>query len=163
MYFFVFFSNNVGSYDLRSDPTIYDPTYLLRSYLGSRFWQPWLHAHQWGQGVSYGYLIWRWQLLLGLLFYHALMAGLLGLESLLRSSRGLLRATWCLPLLWFWSAEDMVVLDSILWQSGFLSFLLGHFFLLGVGLGPDIKWAEVSRSLWTHTCQLGFIVKMLSI
>ena len=32
------------------------------------------HLHQWGQGVSCGYLIWRWQLLLGLLFYHAPMA-----------------------------------------------------------------------------------------
>ena len=32
------------------------------------------HPHQWGQGVSCGYLIWRWQLLLELLFYHAPMA-----------------------------------------------------------------------------------------
>ena len=32
------------------------------------------HPHQWGQGVSCGYLIRRWQLLLGLLFYHAPMA-----------------------------------------------------------------------------------------
>ena len=32
------------------------------------------HPHQWGKGVSYGYLIRRWQLLLGLLFYHAPMA-----------------------------------------------------------------------------------------
>ena len=31
------------------------------------------HPHQWGQGVSCGYLIRRWQLLLGLLFYHAPM------------------------------------------------------------------------------------------
>ena len=36
--FFVFFSNNVGSYDPRSDPTIHDLAYLPRSYVGSRFW-----------------------------------------------------------------------------------------------------------------------------
>ena len=34
----------------------------------------WSHPHQWGQGVSCEYLIRRWQLLLGLLFYRALMA-----------------------------------------------------------------------------------------
>ena len=37
---FFFFSNNVGSYDPRSDPTIYDLTYLLQSYVKSWFWQP---------------------------------------------------------------------------------------------------------------------------
>ena len=33
--FFVFFSNNVRSYDPRSDLTIHDPIYLPRSYVGS--------------------------------------------------------------------------------------------------------------------------------
>ena len=37
--------------------------------------------HKWGQGVSCGYLIRRWQLLLGLFFYHAPMAGPLGSKS----------------------------------------------------------------------------------
>ena len=32
------------------------------------------HPHQWDQGVSFEYLIRRWQLLLGLLFYYAPMA-----------------------------------------------------------------------------------------
>ena len=36
--FFVFFSNNVGSYDPWSDPTIHDLAYLPRSYVGSGFW-----------------------------------------------------------------------------------------------------------------------------
>ena len=108
------------------------------------------HPHQWGQGVSCGYLIWRWQLLLGLLFYHAPMAGPLGLESPLGSSRGLPQATWRLPLLWFWSAKDRVLLGTIFWQSGFPSFVLGNFFLLDVGLGLDMEWTEVSRSLWPH-------------
>ena len=100
---------------------------------------------KWGQGVRYGYLIWRWQLLLGLLFYHAPMTDLLGSKSPLGSSRGLPLATWRLPLLWFWSAEDRVALGSISWQSGFPSFVLGHFFLLSIGLGLDMKWAGVSR------------------
>ena len=91
-----------------------------------------------------------WQFFLGLLFYHAPMVGLLDLVSPLGSSRGLPRATWGLPLLWFWFAEDRVVLGSIFWLSGFPSFVLGHFFLLGVGLGLDMKWTEVSRSLWPH-------------
>ena len=36
--FFVFFSNNIGSYDPQSDPTIYNPTYLPRSYVGSQIY-----------------------------------------------------------------------------------------------------------------------------
>ena len=34
--------------------------------------------HKWGQGVSCGYLIWRWQLLLEFLFYYAPMASPFG-------------------------------------------------------------------------------------
>ena len=102
--------------------------------------------HKWGQGVRCGYLIQRWQLLLGLLFYHAPMADPLGSESPLGSSKGLLLAMWRLPLLWFWSAEDRVVLDSISWQFGFPSFILGHFFLLGMGLGLDMKCAGICQS-----------------
>ena len=49
--------------------------------------------HKWGQGVSCGYLIRRWQLLLGLLFYHTPTAGQLDSESPLGSSRGLPLAT----------------------------------------------------------------------
>ena len=71
--------------------------------------------HKWGQGVSCGYLIQRWQLLLELLFYYAPMAGLLGSKLPLGCSRGLLLETWCFPLPWFWFAEDRVVLGSISW------------------------------------------------
>ena len=102
--------------------------------------------HKWGQGVSCGYLIRRWQLLLGLLFYHALMTSPLGSEFPLGCLKGLPLVTGRLSLLWFWSAEDKVVLDSIFWQSGFLLFVLGHFLLLGMGLGLDMKWAGVLRS-----------------
>ena len=31
-------------------------------------------------------------------------------------------------------------------QFGFPSFVLGHFFLLGVGLGLEMEWAEASRT-----------------
>ena len=71
--------------------------------------------HKWVQGISCWYLIRMWQLLLGLLFYHALMANPLGSKSPLGSSRGLLLVIWCLPLLWFWSAEDRVIIGSISW------------------------------------------------
>ena len=71
------------------------------------------HPHQWSQGVSCGYLIRKGKFLLGLLFYHAPMADLLGSKSPLGSSRGLPLAIWRLPLLRFWSAEDNVVLDSV--------------------------------------------------
>ena len=101
--------------------------------------------HKWGQGVSCGYLIWRWQLLLGLLFYHAPMVGPLGSELPLGCSRGLPLATLHFPLPWFWSAEDRVVFDSISWQFGFPLFVLGHFFLLGMSLGLDMKWAGVAK------------------
>ena len=69
--------------------------------------------YKWGQGVSCGYLMRKWQLLLELLFYHALMAGPLGSELPLGCSRGLPLTTWRFPLPWFWFAEDRVVLGSI--------------------------------------------------
>ena len=112
--------------------------------------------HKWGQGVSCEYLIWRWQLLPKLLFYHAPMAGLLDSELPLGCLRGLPLAAWRFPLLWFWSAEDRVVLGSISWQSGFPLFVLGNFFLLDVGLGLDMKWARVPRSFGPtirYTCR----------
>ena len=102
--------------------------------------------HKWGQGISCGYLIRRWQFLLELLFYHAPMAGPLGSKLFLGFSRGLPLAVWRFPLPWFWSAEDKVVLSSISWQFGFPLFVLGYFFLLGVGLGLDLKWAGVLKS-----------------
>ena len=104
------------------------------------------HPYQWGQGVSCGYLIRRWRLLLGLSLPHSPMASPYDLESLLRSLSGLPLVTWRVSLPWFWLAEERVVLDSTIWWSGFPSFVLGHFFLLSMGLGLDIKWAGVPRS-----------------
>ena len=87
-----------------------------------------------------------WQLLLELLFHHAPMAGPLDLELPLGCSRRLPLVVWRFPLPWFWSAEDRVVLGSISWQSGFPLFVLKNFFLLGMGHGPDMKWAGVPKS-----------------
>ena len=142
----------ISSSSVHSPPTLvsHPCPYLSTRPIGYSFWHSvsccgphrtiqGSHPHQWGESVNCGYLILRWQLFLGFLFYHAPMAGPLGLESPLGSSRGLPRATW--RLLWSWSAEDKVVLGNIFWQSGFPSFVLGHFFLLGVGLGLDMKWA----------------------
>ena len=42
-------------------------------------------------------------------------------------------------------AEDRIVLDDAAWQFGLSSFVLGHFFFLGVGLGLSIKWAGVAK------------------
>ena len=78
------------------------------------------------------------------------MADPLGSKSSLGSSRGLRPAMWRLPLQWFWSAEDRVVLGNIFWQSRFPSFVLGHFFILGVGIGLDMKWAGLCQILQPH-------------
>ena len=42
-------------------------------------------------------------------------------------------------------AKDRVVLGDFSWQFGVSSFVLGHFFLFGVGLGLSIRWAEVAK------------------
>ena len=57
---------------------------------------------------------------------------------------------WRLLLLWFWLAEDRVVLGSTFWQFEFPSFVLEHFFLLGVALWFEMEWAEAFRTLWPH-------------
>ena len=44
-----------------------------------------------------------------------------------------------------WPAEDRIVLDDAAWQFGLSSFVLGHFFFLGMGLGLSIKWAGVAK------------------
>ena len=46
---------------------------------------------------------------------------------------------------WSRFAEDRIVLGNVSWQFGHSSFILGHFFLLGVGLGLDMKWAGVTK------------------
>jgi len=48
-------------------------------------------------------------------------------------------------LLWSWLAENMIVLGDVSWQFGLSSFVLGHFFFLGVRLRLSIKWAGVAK------------------
>ena len=48
------------------------------------------------------------------------------------------------------ACRDRVVLGSTFWQSGFPSFVPKHFFLLRVGLGLEMEWAEASRTFWPH-------------
>ena len=42
-------------------------------------------------------------------------------------------------------AENRIVLGNVSRQFGLSSFVLGHFFLLGVGLGLSVKWAGVAK------------------
>ena len=42
-------------------------------------------------------------------------------------------------------AEDKIVLDYISGPLGLSLFVLGHFFLLGVGLGLNMRWAGVVK------------------
>ena len=91
------------------------PFWCFMSYCGPDSILQGSRPHKWGHGVSCGYLIRRWQLLLELLFYHVSTAGPLGSELPLGCSRGLPLAVWRFPLPWFWSAEDRVVLGSTSW------------------------------------------------
>ena len=47
--------------------------------------------------------------------------------------------------LWSQLAEDRIVFDDVSWQFGLSLFIIGHFFLLGMGLGLCIKWARVTE------------------
>ena len=101
--------------------------------------------HKWGQDVSCGYLIRRWQLILELLFHYSPIAVLLHLCFPLGCS-GKLPLVACRFLLsWFRFAENKIVLGNVSWQFGLFSFVLRHLFLLGMGLGFDMKWVGVSR------------------
>ena len=44
-----------------------------------------------------------------------------------------------------WDAENRIVLDNVSRLFGLSLFVLGHFFLLGMGLGLSIKWAGVVK------------------
>ena len=45
----------------------------------------------------------------------------------------------------FWLAEDRIVLGDVSWQLGLSLFILGYFFLLGMGLGSCIKWVRAAE------------------
>ena len=74
----------------------------------------------------------------------------IGLGTSLGMLEGTTSGNMALLLLLFWSAEDRVVLSSISWQSRFPLFILGHFFLLGIGLKPNMKWARLCQIPQPH-------------
>ena len=87
----------------------------------------------------------RWQLILELLLHHTPTANSLHLCFPL-GRFGRLPLVVCRFLLpWSRFAENRIVLDNVSWQFGPSSFVLGHFLLLGVGFGLDMKWAGVAK------------------
>ena len=46
-----------------------------------------------------------------------------------------------------WDVENRIILDNVSRLFGLSLFVLGHFSLLGAGLGPSTKWARVVRFL----------------
>ena len=94
---------------------------------------------------SYGHLMWRWQFLLELLLHQAPMADPLCLSFLLGCSVRLPLMACRFSLLWSQFAENRIVLGDTSRQFGLFSFILGHFFFLGVGLGFSIKWVGVAK------------------
>ena len=87
----------------------------------------------------------RWQLILELLLHYTLMAISLHLCFPLGHFGRLPLVACRFLLLWSWFAENRIVLGNVFWQFGHSSFALRHFFLLGVSLGLDMKWAEVAK------------------
>ena len=87
----------------------------------------------------------RWQLILELLLHYTPMTVSLHLCFPLGRSGGLPLVVCRLFLPWSQFAENKIVLGNIFWQFGPSSFILGHFFLLGVGLRLDMEWAEVAK------------------
>ena len=51
----------------------------------------------------------------------------------------------CPSFLWSRLAEDRIVLGDISWLFGLSLFIFGYFFLLGMGLGLFMKWAEAAE------------------
>ena len=88
----------------------------------------------------------RWQFILELLLHYTPMAVSLHLCFPLGCSGRLPLVACRFLLLWSQVAENRIVLGNVSWQFGPSSFILGHFFLLGVGLGFDMKWAGIAKS-----------------
>ena len=108
------------------------------------------YPHKCGQDVNSGHLIWRWQFLLELLLHHTPMADSLHLCFPLGCSARLPLVACRFFLPWSRFAEDRIVLDNISWQFGPSSFVLGHLFLLGVGLRLDMIMGQGFQILWLH-------------
>ena len=73
------------------------------------------------------------------------MAVLWYLSFFLGCSRRLPSIACCSSLLGSGLAENKIVFGDVSKPFGLFSFVLGHFFLLGVGLGLSMKWARVIK------------------
>ena len=101
--------------------------------------------HKWGQDVSCGHLMRRWQLILELLFHYFPMAVSLHLCFPLGHSGRLPLVVYHFFLPWSWFAKDRIVLGNVSWQFGPSLFVLEHLFLLGMSLRFDMKMARVAK------------------
>ena len=80
-----------------------------------------------------------------LLFHYTHITDLLHLCFLLGHFGRLPLVVCRFLLLWSSFAENGIVLSNISCQFGPSLFVLRHFFLLGVGLGLDMKWPGVAK------------------
>ena len=119
-----------------------------------------LCPHKWGQDVSCGYLIRRWQLILELLLHYTPMADSLHLCFPLGHSVRLPLVVCHFLFSWSRFVENWIVLGNVSYQFGPSSFVLGHFSLLGVGLGLDMKWAGVAK-FFGPTISINLIISTL--
>ena len=87
----------------------------------------------------------RWQFLLELLLHHAPMASPLYQSFFLGCPKRLPLMACRSSFLWSRLAEDKIVLGNVSWQFGLSLFILGRFFLLGMGLRFCIKWVGVAE------------------
>ena len=87
----------------------------------------------------------RWQFLLELLLHHAPMAGPLYQSFFLGCPRRLPLMACRSSFLWSRLAKGRIVLGDVSWQFGLSLFIIGRFFLLGMGLGLYIKWVGVAE------------------
>ena len=109
----------------------------------------------------------RWQFLIELLLHQALMVDPLYLSFFLGCSARLPLMACYSSLLWSRLAENKIVLDNASWQFGLSSFVLRHFFFLGVGFELSIKCAGVAKFfdpiksivkiLWDFVVSLNFL------
>ena len=103
----------------------------------------------------------RWQPFLELLLHYAPMAGPLHLCFPLGCSRRLPLVVCHFLLPWSRLVENRIVLSNVSWQFKPSLFILRHFFLFGVGLGLDVKWAGVAKFFGPTIAPKNPIVRLL--
>ena len=105
--------------------------------------------------------MWRCQLILELPLHYILMAVLLHLRFPLGRFRRLPLVACRFLLPWSQFSENKIVLGNVCWQFGPSSFVLGHFFHLGVGLELDMKWVGVAKFFGPTIAPQNPVVRLL--